>query len=150
MFKAQILAWLKAGILYSTENDSSEINEMGIPQGGVLSPLLLNIALHGLETHVTTKFGRNKIKLIRYADDFIVFGKTLNEIKKAEKYVIDFLKKVGLNLLAEKTRIGHSMEDKVGTNGPASVDFLSFTFQNVKCSKHRGVKIQKELINLLD
>jgi RNA-directed DNA polymerase len=53
MFKGQIWSWLKAGIMDPTENDSSEINEMGTPQGGVLSPLLMNIALHGMETHVT-------------------------------------------------------------------------------------------------
>ena len=123
-----------------TENDSSEINEMGTPQGGVLSPLLMNIALHGLETHVVTKFGRDKIKLIRYADDFVVFGKTLKDVQKAEKLVIDFLKCAGLNLSAEKTRIGHSMENKPGTTGSTSIDFLSFTFQNTKCSRHRGVK----------
>lgn len=48
MFKHQIWSWLKAGIMDSTENDSSEINEMGTPQKGVLSPLLMNIALHGM------------------------------------------------------------------------------------------------------
>ena len=143
MFKAQIWSWLKAGIMDSTENDSSEINNMGTPQGGVLSPLLMNIALHGLETHVVTKFGRDKIKLIRYADDFVVFGKTLKDVQKAEKLVKEFLEYVGLSLSAGKTRIGHSMENKLGTTGSASLDFLSFTFQNVKCSRHRGVKSRR-------
>ena len=140
MFKSQILAWLKAEIMSPTENDFSEINEMGTFQGGVLSSLLMNIALHGLETYVVTKFGRDKIKFIRYADDFVVFGKTLEDVQKAEKLIIDFLKCAGLNLSAEKTRIGHSMENKSGTTGSTSIDFLSFTFQNIKCSRHRGVK----------
>lgn len=143
MFKAQISAWLKVRIMSPTENDSSEINEMGTPQGGVLSPLLMNIALHGLEAHVVTKFGRNKIKLICYADDFVVFGKTLKDVQKAKKLVIDFLKCVGLNLSA--TRIGHSMENKPGTTRSNSIDFLSFSFQNIKCSRHRGVKSTKEV-----
>lgn len=143
MFKEQVLAWLKAGIMSPTENDSSEINKMGTPQGGVLSPLLINIALHGLESYVVTKFGRNKIKLIRYADDFVVFGKTLKDVQKAEKLIIDFLKCAGLTLSAKKTRIGHSLENKPGTTGPTSINFLSFTFQNVKCSRHREVKNTK-------
>lgn len=140
MFKAQIWFWLKAGIMDSTENDSSEINEMVTPQGGVLSPLLMNIALHGMKTHVLKNFGRDKIKVIRYADDFVIFGKTLKDVQKAEKLVKEFLKCVVLNLSVAKTRIGHSMEQKPGTIRPSSLDFLSFNFQNVKCSRHRGVK----------
>lgn len=140
MFKNQIWSWLKAGIMDSTENDSSEINDTGTPQGGVLSPLLMNIALHGMEKHVTGKFGRNKIKVVRYADDFVIFGKNLQDVQKAEKLVSEFLKPVGLRLSEEKTRIGHSMEIKAETSGPVGLDFLSFHFQNVKCSKHRGVK----------
>jgi RNA-directed DNA polymerase len=143
MFKGQIWSWLKAGIMDPTENDSSEINKMGTPQGSVLSPLLMNIALHGMETHVTKEFGRNKIKVIRYADDFVVFGKTLEDVQKAEKLVSEFLKPVGLCLSTDKTRIGHSMENKLGTTGFIGLDFLSFHFYNVKCSRHRGVKNTK-------
>lgn len=140
MFRGQIWSWLKAGIMDSTENDSSEINEMGTPQGGVLSPLLMNIALHGLENHVIKEFGRHKIKVVRYADDFVVFGKTLKDVQKAEKFVVEFLEPVGLCLSEEKTRIGHSMEHKPGTTGPIGLDFLSFHFRNIKCSRYRGVK----------
>jgi len=143
MFKHQIWSWLKAGIMDSTENDSSEINEMGTPQGGVLSPLLMNIALHGMENYVTKEFGRDKIKVIRYADDFVIFGKTLKDVQKAEKLVTEFLKPVGLNLSAEKTRIGHSMERKLGTSGLIGLDFLSFNVYNVKCSRHCVVKSTK-------
>lgn len=143
MFKYQIRSWLKAGIMDSTEKDSSEINDMGTPQGGVLSPLLMNIALHGMENYVTKEFGRNKIKVVRYADDFVIFGQTLKDVQKAEKLVIEFLESVGLNLSTEKTRIGHSMEKKPGTSGPIGLDFLSFHFYNIKCSRHRGVKSTK-------
>lgn len=143
MFRGQIWSWLKAGIMDPTENDSSEINEMGTPQGGVLSPLLMNIALHGLENHVTKEYGRHKIKVVRYADDFVVFGKTLKDVQKAEKLVVEFLKPVGLSLSEEKTRIGHSMENKPGTTKPIGLDFLSFHFYNIKCSRHRGVKNTK-------
>jgi retron-type reverse transcriptase len=45
--------------MYPMENGSSNINEMGTSQGGVLSPLLMNIVLHGMENYVTKEFGRN-------------------------------------------------------------------------------------------
>lgn len=140
MFRGQIWSWLKAGIMDPTENDFSEINEMGTPQGSVLPSLLMNIALHGLENHVTKEYERHKIKVVRYADDFVIFGKTLKDVQKAEKLISEFLKPVGLRLSEEKTRIGHSMENKPGTTGPIGLDFLSFHFYNVKCSRHRGVK----------
>jgi RNA-directed DNA polymerase len=143
MFRYQIWSWLKAGIMYSTENDSSEINDMSTPQGGVLSPLLMNVALDGIENFVSKNFGRNKIKVVRYADDFVIFGKTLKDIQQAKELVIEFLKPVGLNLSKKKTRIGHSMKKKPGTEGQIGLDFLSFHFYNIKCSKHRGVKSTK-------
>lgn len=136
----QIKSWLKAGIMHTTVEESSEINESGTPQGGVLSPLLMNIALHGMETAVERELERSKIKLIRYADDFVVFAKTLDDILKAKKIIIDFLKPRGLNLSEEKTRIGHSMENKPGTSGPVGLDFLGYHFRTKSCSIHRGVK----------
>merc|ERR1712161_91231 len=113
---------------------------MGTSQGGVLSPLLMNIALHGMEKHVIKEFSRNEVKVIRYADDFVVFGKTLENVQKAEKLISGFLKPIGLNLSEEKTRIGHSMREMSGTTGSIGLDFLSYNFQNIHCSKHRGVK----------
>jgi len=83
-------------------------NLAGTPQSGVISPLLCNIALHGLETILLKSFSRHGIKIIRYGDDFVVFGKSIQDIKKAEKIVVDFLKTVNLELSEEKTRIGHS------------------------------------------
>ena len=127
----------------TTKDESSEINDTGIPQGSVLSPLLMNIALHGLETYVVKNFGRHQIKVVRYADDFVIFGKTLRDVQKAEKLVADFFKPIGLTLSKEKTRIGHSMSNKPGTTGPAGLNFLSFNFMNVACSVHRGVKNTK-------
>jgi RNA-directed DNA polymerase len=140
MFREQIRSWLKADIMHTTIEESSEVNEAGTPQGGVLSPLLMNIALHGMEKHVIKEFSRNEVKVIRYADDFVVFGKTLENVQKAEKLISGFLKPIGLNLSEEKTRIGHSMREMPGTTGSIGLDFLSYNFQNIHCSKHRGVK----------
>jgi RNA-directed DNA polymerase len=139
-FHNQIKSWLKMGIMHITLEESSEINEAVSPQGSVLSPLLMNIALHGMETVVESKFERNEIKLVRYADDFVVFAKTLDDILKAKEIIIDFLKPRGLTFSKKKTRIGHSMENKPGTSGPIGLDFLGFHFRTKSCSIHRGVK----------
>lgn len=145
MFREQIRSWLKAGIMHNQTGENSEINESGTPQGGVIPPLLINIALHGMEEHVVKKFGRKEIKVIRYADDFVIFGKTLENAQKAEKLISEFLKPIGLNLSAEKTRIGHSVKEISLTTGSIRPDFLSYNFQNIQCSKHRGVKNTKEV-----
>jgi len=144
MFKGQIRSWLKAGIMDPIENDSSEINETGTPQGSVLSPLLMNIVLHSMETHVTKEFGKDKIKVIRYADDFVIFGKTLKDVQKAERLVSEFLEPVGLRLSKEKTRIGHSMENKQGTSGPVGLDFFLFIFVMSNAADIVELRIQKE------
>lgn len=117
-----------------------EINTQGTPQGGVISPLLSNIALHGLEKHTLKGFSRDAIKLIRYADDFVVMGKELKDIARAKGLVEEYLKPVGLKLSESKTRIGHTMGDKEGTTGPVGLDFLSYHFRNLPRSRHRGVK----------
>lgn len=141
MFKRQIEAWLKAGIMADFQEDSYDINEAGTPQGGVISPLLMNIALHGLVNNLLEHFTkRNSIKVIRIAYDFIVFAKSLEDVLKAKEIVSQFLKPTGLSLSEEKSRIGHSMERLPGTEGPPGLDFLGFNFLNIKCSVHRGVK----------
>lgn len=129
--------------MHTSKEESREVNDTGTPQGGVLSPLLMNIALHGLETYIMKNFGRNKIKVIRYADDFVIFGKSLKDVQETKRLVKEFLKPIGLRLSKEKTRIGHTMNNEPGTSGPIGLDFLSFNFRNITCSKHRGVKSTK-------
>jgi RNA-directed DNA polymerase len=69
-----IRAWLKAGVV---ENGRLSRTEEGTPQGGVASPLLLNIALHGMEAAAGARYGADQRAmkgspvLIRYADDFV-------------------------------------------------------------------------------
>lgn len=141
MFKRQIEAWLKADIMVDSDEDSYDIKEAGTPQGGVISPLLMNIALHGLENNILEHFKhRNAIKVVRYADDFVVFTKNLDDVLKAKEIIIQFLKPIGLSLSEEKSRIGHSMERLPGTEGSPGLDFLGYHFRNIKCSIHRGVK----------
>ena len=99
--------WLKSGYM---ETGSFHETEDGTPQGGIISPILCNMTLDGLEDLV--KKGRNKkvrkLNIIRYADDFIVTGATpeilLNEIKPD---VERFLEERGLTLSTEKTKLSH-------------------------------------------
>jgi len=123
-----VYAWLKAGIL-----DQKEFvpTEYGTPQGGIISPLLMNIALDGLEKdldirrdhtgYATKRINRVHRTLVRYADDFIVICPS-KEIAQAT--VIDLnkaLAKRGLTLSEDKTKITHSFD---------GFDFLGFTFRH--------------------
>lgn len=106
--KRMLRQWLKAGYmeastLYDTED--------GTPQGGIVSPILCNMTLDGLEDLVINrgrKKKRWKLNFIRYADDFIVTGVTpeilLNEIKPD---LVCFLAERGLVLSEEKTKLSH-------------------------------------------
>jgi RNA-directed DNA polymerase len=98
-FKKPVEKWLKAGYV---ELKTYYETEAGTPQGGVISPLLCNVALHGMEKAFEKDTG---INVIRYADDFIVTAKSKEQI---ENYVIPKLKQClarrGLEMSSEKTR----------------------------------------------
>jgi RNA-directed DNA polymerase len=91
--------WLAAGYV---EAEMLHATESGVPQGGVISPLLLNVALHGLQNHLGKKYG-----YVRYADDFMVCANTREEIEAVRLSIEDWLKPRGLILHQEKTRIVH-------------------------------------------
>jgi RNA-directed DNA polymerase len=132
MDKAILRKWLKAGYLekhafYSTDD--------GTPQGGVLSPVLANLALDGLEPLLRKHFPsqgwnkpKDKVNLVRYADDFLITGASKELLEQEVKPVVEqFLAERGLELSPEKTRITH-IED--------GFDFLG---QNVR--KYSGGKV---------
>lgn len=134
----QIKAWLKAGVL-----DKGELfpTEAGTPQGGTISPLLANIALHGLEELIERKYpGRNKPALIRYADDLVVLHPDREVIERCQVLLAEQLRGMGLELKPSKTRITHTLENPLGA-GTAGFDFLGFNIRQyrVKRSK-RGYK----------
>jgi len=83
----------------------------------------MNVALHGMEVFLQKSFSRNKVKIIRYADDFVVMGHSLEDILKSQQLIEEFLKPIGLRLSEKKTRIGHTIEEKKGTQGPVGLDF---------------------------
>jgi len=143
-FRKQIKAWLKAGVIDWTQSpEVYQKTTQGTPQGGVISPLLANIALHGLENRLkdwlwnekkyripewnatkqkwgTAKQSQTKASLaiIRYADDFVIIHKDLDILKEAKVVAEEFLKFIGLKMKDEKTRIVNSKEgfDFLGVN----------------------------------
>lgn len=82
-----------------------------------------------METAVEKEFGRHRIKLVRYADDFVVFAKTVENVLKAKEILIEFLKPINLNFSEEKTRIGHSMETNRELQDPWAWIFLVIIFE---------------------
>jgi ribosome-interacting GTPase 1 len=92
----------------------------------------MDIALHGMKGHISEEFGKDKIKVIRYADDFVIFVKTLENVQKAKLLVNEFLKPIRLNLSEEKISIEHSMSLEVETSRPIGLDFLSYTTLRIK------------------
>jgi RNA-directed DNA polymerase len=102
--------WLKAGYI---ESGKCFPTHKGTPQGGIISPILMNMTLDGLEAAVRkavpdriTRNTRSKVNFIRYADDFIVTGATREILEEQVKPVIEsFLQQRGLKLSEEKTSI---------------------------------------------
>jgi RNA-directed DNA polymerase len=121
--------WLKSGYL---EKNVLHPTEEGSPQGGIISPVLANLTLDGMERLLAEKFsasnpntGPNQVHLVRYADDFVITGRSQELLQTQVKPLIEqFLAKRGLELSQEKTQITH-IED--------GFDFLG---QNVR--KWRG------------
>jgi RNA-directed DNA polymerase len=125
----QLRAWLKAGVL---DGEALFPSEQGTPQGGAISPLLANIALHGLEDLVRERFPDRQIKgdrlmpaaLIRYADDFVVLHAREDVVREAQEVIAAWLKEMGLELKPSKSRIGHTLRE---VGGRVGFDFLGFT-----------------------
>lgn len=125
MNKSILEKWLEAGFI---EKKKLFPTKKGTPQGGTISPLLMNMVLDGMEALLGKHFPRwnnKKVNFIRYADDFIITAKS-KEIITGEiiPLITDFLKERGLALSAEKSKISHIND---------GFDFLS---QNVR--KYKG------------
>jgi len=121
-----ICQWLKAGYL---EDGVFHDTEAGTPQGGVISPLLANIAFHGMEEALGVRYWSRKTKkhatelspasvgLVRYADDFVVFCHTREEAEQVQVKLKAWFAERGLTFSEEKTRI---------VNLDEGFDFLGF------------------------
>ena len=107
-----IKQWLKAGYV---EDEMLHPTDAGVPQGGTISPLLLNVALHGMEQALGSYYTpqgvlRRNAALVRYADDLAVFCPTQEEATKAQALLGEWLGARGLRLSPEKTHIRHLTE----------------------------------------
>jgi RNA-directed DNA polymerase len=106
MDKAVLRSWLEAGYV---ENGITYPTHKGTPQGGVISPTLSNMTLDGLEQVVHSVVPRrSRVNFVRYADDFIVTGKSKILLETKIKPAIEaFLADRGLELSKEKAVISH-------------------------------------------
>jgi RNA-directed DNA polymerase len=138
----QIKAWLEADIMHGyadQPNTAVEETTMGTPQGGIIYPLLANIALHGLENAVKEHYAKNiydgaktkafrdrraQISVVRYADDFVIIADKESIILAVKPFIQDWLsKECGLQLSEEKTSIKNTTE---------GFDFLGFHLISLK------------------
>ena len=141
-----IEAWLKAGVL---EGEVFTPTEAGTPQGGPLSPLLANVALHGMEQAIQADYpwkGRDKPKpkLVRYADDLVVLFPTLEGIEKARTVLEQWLAEIGLELKPSKTRLVHTLMTL--NEQPPGFDFLGFEIRQHQVGKYRSGKHNGKLL----
>jgi RNA-directed DNA polymerase len=132
----QIKSWLKSGVL-----DQGEIfpTKEGTPQCGVISPLLANIALHGMENRIKQFVGniklRKEISLIRYADDFVIIHKDIEVVIACQKIIAEWLSDIGLELKPSKTKLTHTLNEY---NGNVGFEFLGFHVQQHKVGNYRS------------
>lgn len=124
MDKKILKKWLKSGYM---EKGTFFDTHAGTPQGGIISPVLANMVLDGLEKHLHDTFGktgapqgnRHKVNYVRYADDFVCTGVSKELLEEKVKPLIEqFMQDRGLTLSAEKTVITHIEEgiDFLGQN----------------------------------
>ncbi len=133
-----IRAWLIAGYL---EDGVFHDTDSGTPQGGVISPLLANIAFHGMEEALGVRYKVRKTRsyatelhpksvgLVRYADDFVVFCRTQEEAEEAKRTLETWFHNRGLTFSQEKTRI---------VNLDDGFDFLGFNVRQYRVSDARS------------
>ena len=163
-----IAEMLKAKILFK---DIIQESDTGTPQGGILSPMLANVALTALDEYCHKNFGevtpRAKRKggeytqnpLIRYADDFVIVCKSKAEAEVIKGEIASYLhEEIGLTLSSEKTRITHISD---------GFDFLGFNIRKyykkspkskyheagillIKPQKEKVLKVTRTIQEILD
>lgn len=115
-----IWSWLKCGYM---EEGKYYNTKAGQPQGGVISPLLANIYLNELDWELH----KAKIYFVRYADDFLLFCETEEEVTRAGNIAKSVIESLGLEVAMNKTKVVNFKND--------DFDFLGFHFNHWKTSK---------------
>ena len=145
----QIKSWLNSGVVDG--KNLFPTNE-GTPQGGVISPLLANIALHGMEiklmefaktldirnpkgNQVSWQTKVKSLSIIRYADDFVVIHEDQNVVIQCQEIISEWLKGMGLELKPSKTKITHTLHEY---NGNVGFNFLGFHIQQYPSGNYRS------------
>ncbi|GAA4554304.1 group II intron reverse transcriptase/maturase [Amycolatopsis samaneae] len=133
--KKMITGWLKAGVFEPGKGFAP--TEEGTPQGGVISPLLLNVALHGLEEAAGVRFRETGVNagkavpgtpiVVRYADDMVACCHTRRQAEQVKIRLAEWLAPRGLAFNEDKTRIVH-----IRTDG---FDFLGFNIRQYRNGK---------------
>lgn len=168
MDKTILKKWLKAGYM---EASNIYPTESGTPQGGIISPLLANMTLDGLGKLLAEKFPMkissrkptHKVNYVRYSDDFIVTGRSKEQLENLVLPIVEqFLKERGLKLSKVKTRITHIDQgfDFLGQNvrkynGKLLIKPSKISLQNVirkirQATKDRKMIKQVLLITMLN
>ena len=138
-----IKRFLKSGVM---EGGETRTSEEGVPQGGSISPVLANVYLHyALDLwfeKVYRKSCKGKVRLIRFADDFVVCLQSKEDAMRLQAALVERLKKFGLEIEPTKTKVlefGRDAERNAGARGekPETFDFLGFTHY---CSRTRDGK----------
>ncbi|NER95493.1 MAG: group II intron reverse transcriptase/maturase [Symploca sp. SIO1B1] len=127
-FRQIIKQWLKCGVM---DNGFLETTS-GTPQGGVISPLLANIALHGLGNFIEREIKGTKV--IRYADDFVVLGNSQEDIYTAKRLANNWLDLYDLRIKESKTQVVHTSD---------GFDFLGFNIRQYKVGRYKSGKNTK-------
>jgi RNA-directed DNA polymerase len=131
-----IQQWLKAGYV---EKCVFHDTESGVPQGGIISPLLANIALHGMESAQGIRYSKagqsiGNRSILRYADDLVIFCKTQEDAFKAVDDLSCFLETRGLTLSKSKTKIVHLNQ---------GFNFLGF---NIKWYQDKNTRLGRKVL----
>jgi len=147
-----VVKFLKAGVM---EDGLFTKTDTGVPQGGIISPLLANVYLHELDKWAEAKWnvspyqqeinrtkGYGNFKLIRYADDFVILSNaSIANVKTVQQELQEFLEKeLHLELSAEKTKITHVNE---------GIKFLGFHIQGVKYANRWVIHLRPTKESLL-
>ena len=114
-----ISQWLRAGVVIDRQRHATRC---GVPQGGVISPVLANIYLHSLDRWWQDRH-TGVGKLHRYCDDFVVLCRGREAAAKAHELVAGFLRRLKLTL--------HPMKTRVVDMGSDGFDFLGFHFHKM-------------------
>ena len=137
----QIRAWLKAGVM---EGYQFQATPTGAAQGSVVSPLLANIALHGMEVDLRKAFKRQqRPMLIRYADDLVALHPELSVVQATQAFLSQWLNQMGLELKPSKTKITHTLAPHQGQVG---FDFLGYEVRQYRVGKTHSKQGFKTII----